>query len=50
MVKSILSADVMKIQQAKEEKDRLEAENRTLRENVHRIESERKNLQKQVQS
>ncbi|XP_016891752.1 coiled-coil domain-containing protein 30 isoform X2 [Cynoglossus semilaevis] len=49
-VDKLKHCDVMKIQQAKEEKDRLEAENRTLRENVHRIESERKNLQKQFES
>ncbi|XP_047228841.1 coiled-coil domain-containing protein 30 isoform X2 [Girardinichthys multiradiatus] len=40
--------DVMKLQRAKEQNDRLDAENRTLRERVHVIESEKKNLMDQV--
>ncbi|MED6238568.1 hypothetical protein ATANTOWER_024980 [Ataeniobius toweri] len=40
--------DMMKLQRAKEQNDRLDAENRTLRERVHVIESEKKNLMDQV--
>ncbi|MEQ2162028.1 hypothetical protein GOODEAATRI_015686, partial [Goodea atripinnis] len=39
---------MMKLQRAKEQNDRLDAENRTLRERVHVIESEKKNLMDQV--
>lgn len=39
---------MMKLQRAKEQNDRLDAENRALRERVRTIESEKKNLQEQV--
>ncbi|XP_040901819.1 coiled-coil domain-containing protein 30 isoform X2 [Toxotes jaculatrix] len=38
------SSDMMKLQQAKEQNDRLDAENRALRERVRTTESEKKNL------
>uniref|UniRef100_A0A087XT45 Coiled-coil domain containing 30 n=1 Tax=Poecilia formosa TaxID=48698 RepID=A0A087XT45_POEFO len=40
--------DMMKLQRAKEQNDRLDAENRALRERLHVIESEKKNLMDQV--
>ncbi|XP_027867699.1 coiled-coil domain-containing protein 30 isoform X1 [Xiphophorus couchianus] len=40
--------DMMKLQRAKEQNDRLDAENRALRERVHVIESEKKNLLDQM--
>lgn len=43
-----LSTDMMQLQRAKELNDRLDAENRALRERVRTIESEKKNLQEQV--
>lgn len=39
---------MMKLQQAKEQNDRLDAENRALRERVRSLESEKKNLRDQV--
>ncbi|XP_071331919.1 coiled-coil domain-containing protein 30 isoform X7 [Trachinotus anak] len=42
------SSDMMKLQRAKEQNDRLDAENRALRERVRTIESEKKNLQEQL--
>ncbi|XP_017273037.1 coiled-coil domain-containing protein 30 isoform X2 [Kryptolebias marmoratus] len=43
-VDKLKHGDVMKLQQAKEQNDRLDAENRTLREKVHIVESEKRNL------
>lgn len=43
-----LFIDMMKLQRAKEQNDRLDAENRALRERVRTIESEKKNLSDQV--
>lgn len=43
-----LFAGVMKLQQAEEQNDRLDAENKRLRERVHIMESENKNLLDQV--
>ncbi|XP_014904314.1 myosin-11-like isoform X3 [Poecilia latipinna] len=40
--------DMMKLQRAKEQNDRLDAENRALRERLHVIESEKKNLMDQM--
>ncbi|XP_008413011.1 restin homolog isoform X1 [Poecilia reticulata] len=40
--------DMMKLQRSKEQNDRLDAENRVLRERVHAIESEKKNLMDQM--
>nr|XP_019944444.1 PREDICTED: coiled-coil domain-containing protein 30 isoform X7 [Paralichthys olivaceus] len=45
---SVESNDLMKLQQAKEEYDRLDAENRALRERVRTIEFKKKNLQGQL--
>uniref|UniRef100_A0A8D3B143 Coiled-coil domain containing 30 n=1 Tax=Scophthalmus maximus TaxID=52904 RepID=A0A8D3B143_SCOMX len=42
------SSDMMKLQQAKEQNDRLDAENRALRERVRTIESEKQNLRGQL--
>ncbi|XP_029361941.1 coiled-coil domain-containing protein 30 isoform X6 [Echeneis naucrates] len=42
------SSDMMKLQRAKEQNERLDAENRALRERVRTIESEKKNLQEQL--
>ncbi|XP_040009974.1 coiled-coil domain-containing protein 30 isoform X2 [Xiphias gladius] len=42
------SSDMKKLQQAKEQNDRLDAENRALRERVRTIESEKKNLLEQA--
>ncbi|XP_056240119.1 coiled-coil domain-containing protein 30 isoform X3 [Seriola aureovittata] len=42
------SSDMMKLQRAKEQNDRLDAENRALRERVRTVESEKKNLQEQL--
>ncbi|AWP09482.1 putative coiled-coil domain-containing protein 30 [Scophthalmus maximus] len=44
------SSDMMKLQQAKEQNDRLDAENRALRERVRTIESEKQNLRGQCQN
>lgn len=48
MFSGFLSTDMMKLQQAKEQNDRLDAENRALRERVRTIESEKQNLRGQV--
>lgn len=40
--------DMMRLQQSKEQNDRLDAENRALRERVRTLESEKKNLSDQV--
>lgn len=41
---------MMKLQQAKEQNDKLDAENRALRERLYIMESEKKNLLDQVSS
>lgn len=48
MVMICLFTDMMKLQRAKEQNDRQDAENRALRERVHTLESEKKNLLDQV--
>lgn len=40
--------DMMKLQQAKEQNEKVDAENRTLRETVRTLESEKNNLMVQV--
>ncbi|XP_071331914.1 coiled-coil domain-containing protein 30 isoform X3 [Trachinotus anak] len=47
-VDKLKHCDMMKLQRAKEQNDRLDAENRALRERVRTIESEKKNLQEQL--
>ncbi|KAI3357304.1 hypothetical protein L3Q82_015758 [Scortum barcoo] len=47
-VDKLKQCDMMKLQQAKEQNDRLDAENRALRERVRILESEKKNLQDQL--
>ncbi|XP_058498073.1 trichohyalin isoform X5 [Solea solea] len=42
------SSDMMKLKQAKEENDRLDAENRALRERIRTIESEKEHIQEQL--
>lgn len=45
---SFLLTDMVKLHRAKEQNDRLSAENQTLRERVHTLESEKKTLLDQV--
>ena len=40
--------DMMKLQRSKEQNDKLDVENRALRERVHTLESEKRNLLDQV--
>ncbi|XP_019119493.1 coiled-coil domain-containing protein 30 isoform X2 [Larimichthys crocea] len=47
-VDKLKHCDMMKLQRAKEQNDRLDAENRALRERVRTIESEKKNLSDQL--
>ncbi|XP_029361943.1 coiled-coil domain-containing protein 30 isoform X8 [Echeneis naucrates] len=47
-VDKLKHSDMMKLQRAKEQNERLDAENRALRERVRTIESEKKNLQEQL--
>nr|XP_046254146.1 coiled-coil domain-containing protein 30 isoform X2 [Scatophagus argus] len=47
-VDKLKHCDMMKLQQAKEQNDRLDTENRALRERVHILESEKKNLLDQL--
>ncbi|XP_022597530.1 coiled-coil domain-containing protein 30 [Seriola dumerili] len=47
-VDKLKNCDMMKLQRAKEQNDRLDAENRALRERVRTVESEKKNLQEQL--
>ncbi|XP_035502309.2 coiled-coil domain-containing protein 30 isoform X2 [Scophthalmus maximus] len=47
-VDKLKHCDMMKLQQAKEQNDRLDAENRALRERVRTIESEKQNLRGQL--
>ncbi|CAJ1085478.1 coiled-coil domain-containing protein 30 isoform X2 [Xyrichtys novacula] len=48
-VDKLKHCDMMKLQQAKEQNDRLDAENRALRERVRTLDSEKKNLQAQLE-
>uniref|UniRef100_A0A3Q4GRT8 Coiled-coil domain containing 30 n=1 Tax=Neolamprologus brichardi TaxID=32507 RepID=A0A3Q4GRT8_NEOBR len=48
-VENLKYSDVMKLQQAKEQNDKLDAENRALRDRVRILESEKKNLLDQCQ-
>ncbi|XP_061639043.1 coiled-coil domain-containing protein 30 isoform X3 [Phyllopteryx taeniolatus] len=49
-VDKLKQCDMMKLQRAKEQSDRLDADNRSLRETVHSLESEKKTLLEQLET